>query len=191
MGSRNLFRPHIEAHAALALDASGAQANATKLFGDPGIFDSWQRSASFDMAGVLAPFAVEVVAEKAVFDLESDALSVGLAWDDASLLEARPVDLQSGGAGETPGSFVFRINAVRGRTLEVWTSGFDKFGSARIISSADASTIEKEKADEAKKPAIVDPSKPAEGLTKIGLVVAAVIAAVVLGPILFRRVVGA
>lgn len=183
LGDRNILRP--DRSSALDELAKDAPERATGHLGDPGFFDAWQKVATFDVdaQGLRAPFAVEVVAEKAIFDTDADALSVGLLWDDATIKETGPVDIQAHGAGESPGSAILRVSAVRGRKLEVWTSGFDKFGSARVVTAQEAVAIEEKKGEEAKKP-------PGEDLVEKVIIAAAVVLALYLGATLLLKRIG-
>jgi hypothetical protein len=142
LGSRNILRPD---RAFMSLDGSPEE-RAERLLGDPGWFDSWERAARIDVSGVSAPFAVEVDAQSAVFDLSTDSLAVALLWGDAETVGGGPIEIQAGQTG------VIQVSRKLSDRLEVWTSGGDFFASARIVSKSEGEqTAREEKADNADK----------------------------------------
>jgi hypothetical protein len=152
-------------------------AAAEKLFQeDPGFFDSWERAASFVADREVFPCAIEVQAATELVDLTADSLTVGLAWDGASVLEAMPRQIQAGQITK------FDVPAQKGDRLEVWVSGFDKFGSARVLAPDVADRRETERRESTKPP---DPFDPEDLTTKI--VTALALVAVIAGIVLFAR----
>jgi len=104
---RNLFRPEslpLELDSPSSLLGSG---------GGPFGVMGWKRVAILDVRGTLAPFAVEVDAEKELVSF--DTLSIGMLWD-GQVVEMSATDL---GSGKT---LRHDVRHIRGNTLEVWAT---------------------------------------------------------------------
>lgn len=147
IGDRNILRPEPSAaQRALGLFGEDAEDRAAKLLGTPGMFDSWRRVQTFDVQGgqidgvPVSNASIEVTAAPEAVDLTQDALTVALLWDDAQALEAGPKDVQAGGIVRLD------VSAERGNKLEVWVSGWDSFGSARVLRRGEADERERERA---------------------------------------------
>lgn len=147
IGDRNILRPEPSAaQRALRLFGEDAEDRAEKWLGTPGMFDSWRRVQTFDVRGgqldgvPVSNASIEVTAAPEVVDLTQDALSVALLWDDALAFEAGPKEIQAGGIARLD------VSSERGDKLEVWVSGWDSFGSARVLRRSEADERERERA---------------------------------------------
>lgn len=174
---KNIFRPASIVRSADEVLASDGPKRAENLLGASGFFDSWRKVASFPADGLDFPLVVEVTTGEAIFDTTLDKLSVGVLWDDATALAAAAIDLQ------VPQTGFLTVGERKGNRLEVWASGEDPFGNARILDprTADQKLAEQQqKLSERSSDAVLD-----KIVDKIGII--GIVAAVIAGVILFVK----
>lgn len=136
------------------------EARALKLFDgkDDGILtrNPWRRVRTFDVGSTAFPTGLEVKINDALTDVFGGA-RIGLAWDDAELLEMPP---QQAGEGTT---LAVRVSSARGRRLEVWADDAAEVGSVTLVAASELErrAQQREEIENAPPPNPLDPiTKP-------------------------------